>query len=90
MHAHITLTVMDGKLEGKEYGFSRRQNCVIGRAGDCEICLPDALEYLTVSRHHCLLEVDPPEIRVRPRQQERHLRERRANRRQAERRRGRR
>jgi pSer/pThr/pTyr-binding forkhead associated (FHA) protein len=65
MHPHITLTVMDGKLEGKQYVFSRRRNCMIGRASDCEIRLPDDPEYLTVSRHHCLLELDAPEIRVR-------------------------
>ena len=65
MHPHITLTVVDGTLQGKQYVFGRRRNCMIGRAGDCEIRLPDAVEYLTVSRHHCLLELDPPEIRVR-------------------------
>jgi pSer/pThr/pTyr-binding forkhead associated (FHA) protein len=65
MHSQVTLTVIDGRLEGKQYVFDRPRNCLIGRAGDCEIRLPDALEYLTVSRHHCLVEAAPPEIRVR-------------------------
>ncbi|HEV3084792.1 MAG TPA: FHA domain-containing protein [Gemmataceae bacterium] len=65
MHGHVTFTVMEGKLAGKEYVFKRSRNCLIGRAHDCEIRLPDELDYLTVSRHHCLLELDPPAVRVR-------------------------
>jgi pSer/pThr/pTyr-binding forkhead associated (FHA) protein len=65
MHTHIILTVMDGRLAGKKYVFSKHKTCLIGRANDCEIKLPNELEYLAVSRHHCLLELDPPAIRVR-------------------------
>ena len=65
MHTHVTLTAMDGMLSGKQYVFNKARNCLIGSADDCEIRLPNELEYLTVSRHHCLLEVDPPEVRVR-------------------------
>src|SRR5437660_439518 len=65
MHGHVSFTVMDGKLAGKECVFKRSMNCLIGRAHDCEIRLPDDLDYLTVSRHHCLLELDPPAVRVR-------------------------
>ena len=65
MHKHVTLTVMDGILSGKQYLFNKARNCLIGRADDCEVRLLNELEYLTVSRHHCLVEVDPPEVRVR-------------------------
>jgi pSer/pThr/pTyr-binding forkhead associated (FHA) protein len=27
--------------------------------------LPDSLEHYTVSRHHCVLSIDPPRVRVR-------------------------
>jgi eukaryotic-like serine/threonine-protein kinase len=64
MHSNVTLTIANGKQEGKEYAFD--QPCVgyIGRGRDCEIVLPNEPEYHLVSRHHCLLDIDPPEIRV--------------------------
>jgi serine/threonine-protein kinase len=37
----------------------------VGRASDCLIRLPSDLEYCIVSRHHCLLDIAPPEVRVR-------------------------
>jgi serine/threonine-protein kinase len=65
MPASVTLTVKNGKLAGKTYEFHGPQRCVIGRAEDCEIRLPGEPEFLAVSRHHCLLDIDPPEVRVR-------------------------
>jgi eukaryotic-like serine/threonine-protein kinase len=60
----VRLTIANGKLEGKEYVFEQPFVGFIGRASDCEIPLPDEPEYLLVSRHHCLLNIQPPEIRV--------------------------
>jgi pSer/pThr/pTyr-binding forkhead associated (FHA) protein len=37
---------------------------IVGRAHDCDIPTPDGEENLVVSRHHCLLEIDPPTVRV--------------------------
>jgi serine/threonine-protein kinase len=65
MPASITLRVKNGKLAGKTYEFHEPQRCLIGRAEDCEIRLPGDPEFLTVSRYHCLLDINPPEIRVR-------------------------
>jgi pSer/pThr/pTyr-binding forkhead associated (FHA) protein len=65
MPANVRLTVKNGKLAGKTYEFDEPCRCLIGRAEDCEIWLPGEPEFLTVSRHHCLLDIDPPEIRVR-------------------------
>jgi pSer/pThr/pTyr-binding forkhead associated (FHA) protein len=65
MAASIVLRIKNGKLAGKTYVFDEPCRCLIGRADDCEIRLPGELEFLTVSRHHCLLDIDPPEIRVR-------------------------
>jgi pSer/pThr/pTyr-binding forkhead associated (FHA) protein len=38
--------------------------CSVGRARDCAIKLPNDYVNCTVSRHHCLLEIDPPLVRV--------------------------
>ena len=65
MPASVTLKVKNGKLAGKTYEFGDPCRCLIGRACDCEIRLPEGPEFLTASRHHCLLDIDPPEIRVR-------------------------
>jgi eukaryotic-like serine/threonine-protein kinase len=60
----VTLTIANGKLDGKEYVFEEPLVGFIGRASGCEIHLPDDPEFLLVSRHHCLLDIQPPEIRV--------------------------
>ena len=61
----ITLTVSQGRLEGKEYTFDERGCCIIGRAEDCDVRLPLDLEHANISRRHCLLEIDPPGVRIR-------------------------
>jgi pSer/pThr/pTyr-binding forkhead associated (FHA) protein len=63
--ASITLTFTQGGLEGKEFHFEKHARCVVGRAPDCDIQLPQDLRHADVSRHHCLLDIDPPTIRVR-------------------------
>ena len=63
MSAKVKLIVTAGKLQGREFVFGDRTTCTVGRAGDCYLRLPD--DYLTVSRHHCVFEIDPPEVRVR-------------------------
>jgi CBS domain-containing protein len=61
----ITLTVQNGSLAGRQYAFTGRRLCLVGRAEDCEIRLPGGPEFIDVSRHHCLLEIDPPHLSVR-------------------------
>ena len=63
--ATITLIVTRGPLAGQRYAFDRAMACVIGRADDCMISLPQDAEFAVVSRHHCLLDISPPAIRVR-------------------------
>jgi serine/threonine-protein kinase len=60
----VTLTVDNGKLEGEEYVFDSPQVCAIGREADCAIHLPGDDEFLNVSRHHCVLHLNPPDVRV--------------------------
>ncbi len=65
MAGTIKLTITKGKLKDKEYVFRGRTRCTIGRADDCDIRFPYDWEFMTISRHHCLLDMDPPHIRVR-------------------------
>lgn len=65
MPATITLTVVQGKLQGKEFVFDERTSCIVGRADDCSPMLPSDEDHNTISRHHCLLDINPPDIRVR-------------------------
>jgi len=65
MPASVGIRVVKGKHAGKEYVFTDRDTCIIGRAADCRPSLPDDAQHRTISRHHCLLEINPPDIRVR-------------------------
>ena len=63
--ATIKLHVTHGALEGKEYFFEGMAHCTIGRSHDCDIRLPVDQGQLEVSRHHCLLIIEPPSMRIR-------------------------
>jgi eukaryotic-like serine/threonine-protein kinase len=66
MPATVTLSVIAGSNAGKEYEFTERAVCIVGRAADCKPQIPqDGEESMLVSRHHCLLDINPPDIRVR-------------------------
>jgi CBS domain-containing protein len=65
MSARITLKVEYGPLAGEEHVFTERRTCLIGRAEDCDLRLPNGPGYCDVSRHHCLLHIDPPNVWVR-------------------------
>jgi eukaryotic-like serine/threonine-protein kinase len=64
-HPRIKLTVAVGELDEKEFLFDEPSQCVIGRAFDCDIQIPADNEHGFVSRHHCLLDIHPPIVRVR-------------------------
>lgn len=61
----ITLTVTGGWLPEKEYAFEAPTRCVIGRAPDCDLQVPSDPTHADISRHHCLLEIEPQAVRVR-------------------------
>ncbi|MCP2728556.1 protein kinase domain-containing protein [Limnofasciculus baicalensis] len=65
MPAKVTLTIIAGKLKGQEYQFSDRTTCIIGRATDCHLQLPDDRDHRNISRYHCFLDINPPDIRIR-------------------------
>lgn len=61
----VTLRLVKGQLDQTEYVFDERTTCVLGRATECSPRLPDDDYHRTVSRHHCLLDINPPDARVR-------------------------
>jgi hypothetical protein len=65
MSAKVILTITEGKLPGRQYIFDSRTSCIIGRAKDCNIKLPNDKDHSRISRYHCLLDINPPDIRIR-------------------------
>jgi hypothetical protein len=64
MPAQVVFEVVQGKLRGQTFAFDKRTLCLVGRAESCQIRLPNDAEHRRVSRHHCLLDIDPPSARV--------------------------
>ncbi|GCE49868.1 FHA domain-containing serine/threonine-protein kinase [Thermosporothrix hazakensis] len=62
MVATITFTVTAGCMQGTRFVFTTHDTLLCGRMKDCQICLSNDMQ---VSRHHFLLEVNPPEVRLR-------------------------
>lgn len=65
MDSTVTLIVTQGPLAGQKFVFDEPTTCIIGRSRDCSIVLPLEAEHLDVSRHHCVIEMAPPSVRVR-------------------------
>jgi eukaryotic-like serine/threonine-protein kinase len=65
MSSKVTLTITAGNLQGQEFTFDTRTTCIIGRAKDCYPKIPDDDNHRTISRYHCLLDINPPDIRIR-------------------------
>lgn len=61
MLTKVILTVKEGEKAGQEFVFDSRGTLIIGRADDCNL----QLTHTKVSRYHCLLDINPPEITVR-------------------------
>jgi len=64
MSAAVTLKVVEGPLHGAEFVYRLPTLCSVGRSHDCTLRLPSDAWHQTVSRRHCLLEIDPPHVRV--------------------------
>ena len=62
MSGNVKLLVTEGPMKGKEFCFDEHDTFLFGRIEDCHICLPTDTK---VSRHHFLLEVNPPDVRIR-------------------------
>ena len=63
--SEVVITLVDDHLGKKRFVYDEPWVCLVGRAEDCDIHIPSDTDHLQVSRHHCLLEIHPPLIRVR-------------------------
>lgn len=66
MTAKIIITILDGTLKGKEFPFEYTEygECSIGRDSKCTICFPSNEDYIGISREHCVLVIDPPNVKI--------------------------
>lgn len=65
MPTTVILRFLNTSLGDRTYSYNERSTCLIGRGDDCEIQLPTTEEFSLISRHHCLLNIDPPRITIR-------------------------
>ena len=63
MAARVTLKATAGPLAGRVFSYDRHDTFLFGRSPDCHAEL--AANDTTASRHHFLLEVNPPNARLR-------------------------
>ena len=62
MFSMVKLSVDKGNDAGETYRFDGRREFVVGRAGDCDIQVPDTNDYKDISLHHCVFHIEPPKI----------------------------
>src|SRR6476620_10926355 len=62
MPGTFILSITAGPMAGHTFVFDTHDTLLCGRLADCQVCLPDDR---FVSRHHFLLEVNPPDARLR-------------------------
>ena len=62
MSAKVKIKITKGKDAGKIFPFTEHDTFVFGRMDDCHACIPDDTQ---VSRHHFILEVNPPQACLR-------------------------
>src|SRR6266536_4779735 len=58
----VNLKVLAGPYKGRTFAFNQPDTFLIGRTKDSHLCLPDDRFF---SRHHCLLEINPPHCLLR-------------------------
>jgi pSer/pThr/pTyr-binding forkhead associated (FHA) protein len=64
MSDQIVLTVITGPHRNQSFVFDQQTRCLAGRAKDCQVRLSGNERDMQISRHHCLLEINPPVVRV--------------------------
>ncbi len=65
MPALVTHTIIRGSSNRQQFIFGERTTSLIGKEDDCQICFPKDREHQQISRHHCLLDINPPNICIR-------------------------
>ena len=64
MSDKIIFRAVAGGLKGEEFLFEEKGLCMIGRSSDSTLIIPREKD-MRISRRHCLLILDPPNIRIR-------------------------
>jgi hypothetical protein len=62
MAAKVTLVVSEGVMAGRNFSFKGHNTFLFGRGPDCHMRLAKDPK---VSRHHFIIEVNPPDARIR-------------------------
>lgn len=66
MPAQVRFRVVAGPTAGQEFVFAQRTTTIAGRADDCVPQIPESGTHAKLaSRHHCLFDINPPDVRVR-------------------------
>jgi len=65
MPANVKLKVIRGEHPEREIDFNERTVCIVGRSSDCALRVTKDAKLKWISRHHCLLDINPPDIRIR-------------------------
>jgi hypothetical protein len=58
----VQLSIKQGPTKVKEFTFEEHDTFLFGRLDECQCCLPDDQQ---VSRRHLMVEVNPPDARIR-------------------------
>ena len=58
----VNISITSGSMEGKAFAFDEHDTFLFGRLDECHCCLPDDGQ---VSRRHFMVEVNPPDARIR-------------------------
>jgi len=62
MPGKVKLEIIEGPIQRKQFVFDEHDTFLFGRMPECGVCLPDDDK---VSRHHFIMEVNPPDARIR-------------------------
>jgi pSer/pThr/pTyr-binding forkhead associated (FHA) protein len=62
MSGEVVITLFDAVRGESRYVFHEPERIMIGRGDDCEIQVPSDDQHRDISRHHCVLEIDPPRV----------------------------
>ena len=60
MKEKITIEIIKGEGAGQKFEYEDAERIFVGRQADCGIVLPEK----TVSRYHCLLDINPPTVKL--------------------------
>lgn len=63
--AQVSLRYTNGALAGQEATYTEPAVLLLGRAEGCDPKLPENESHRQVSRRHCFVEVNPPDVRIR-------------------------